>query len=157
MKLKSGNTKQLAATCLKTKSTANAMQYTCNWIPNHTIIEIVCTHYKVMPCEATDSTIRERRVINCQHQLVLALLAKTRLGVHQIAELLGYDIQRIYYARDKLRESHESEEINQHHQSILKQLKEYETRRLYKSYCDNSDMLHDIPEHDFMQLPAVCY
>ena len=70
-------------------------------IPAALIIETVCISQGVSAHEFNMRT-RKQKIVQCQHLVVIKLLEHTRLSVHQVSYLLGYDLQRVYHAKKKL-------------------------------------------------------
>lgn len=66
------------------------------------IIELVCKTYSVTPKEFRSS--RARRVMRCHQIIIIALKRTTKLSDHQVVEILGCDIQRVYHSMNKFRD-----------------------------------------------------
>jgi len=124
-------------------------------IPVSAIIEIVCNSCGVTPKEF-NTTTRQHRILYCQHHVILAILNNTRLSVHQVSELMQYDLQRVTNARYKLNRCVVGGTFETKYREITLDIKQYENKRMYKSYIDNSDTVPVIPLHDIVQYANVC-
>jgi hypothetical protein len=68
-------------------------------IPAALIIETVCATHGVTPKEFNTVAAPKSNVHYCQQIVITSLLTHTRMSIHQVAELLGYKLQRIYTAK----------------------------------------------------------